>query len=105
MIPTGIFIREFLLSRESYPFEVWRELKRVRGEKGQKVCSSQGFYRYWDLLKKLHLVEKTGKVEPSDRCEFGRVYYRIVPGAEQSLSWINPRKSLYETREKVHLAG
>ena len=114
-IPTGVFIRDFMMKKgETYPFEVYRELKRARllvsarlgRTEPPKLPSPISFYRYWWAIEKLGLVERTGRVEESPRrgtdttlpSKLWRVYYRIRPGMESDPRWSNPQGAIMKER-------
>lgn len=93
-IPTGTFIRDFLLAyREGYAYEVWKELKRERKESGIIAPTYRAFWNVWLILKKLGLIRLV-RVERG----FGRWYRRyftIVPGMEDHPAWHHPQVALY----------
>lgn len=92
--PTGLFIREYLLKHgEGYAQEMWRELKRLRGN--LYTGSYDSFKRnYIYILKKLGLIEETRREEVPNHPEWHeRRYYKIVSGKEKMTdNWINPQK-------------
>lgn len=101
-VPTALFIHDYLLEHgEAYPYEIYSALKEKRESLGLYVGSPMNFYKYFYLLKKLGLIEETGKVEKSTSPIFLRKYYRIVPGKEKITdAWLNPQKAWGRRRQK-----
>jgi hypothetical protein len=95
LLPTGIFIRDYLLKhKQGYVQEIWRSLKAERDERGI-VCGSYPSFRanYIYVLKKLGLIRpvKRERVHPK---MFPRTYYSIVPGREDDPAWRHPQIAL-----------
>ena len=96
-MPTGLFVRDFLLERgEGYPYQIWRELRAKREELGLNSGSYQSFrINYVNVLKRLGLIEEARR-EASRRPKLqDRIYYRIVRGRERDERWVAPQKALY----------
>jgi len=100
-VPTGVFIRDYLLEhKEAYCQEIWRALKKERQKFGLKVCTYHSFYNnYIRILKKLGLITEVRR-ETGTRPELKqRVYYKITPGRENDPRWVAPQAALHpETR-------
>ena len=94
-IPTGLFIREYLLEHDmAYGQEIWRALKEARIARGLGVCTYDSFRRnYIFILKKLGLIELVTEKTSPRREWFKRRYYRIVPGQEDAEEWKHPQKA------------
>lgn len=111
-VPTGLFIREYLLEHGmAFGQEIWRALKEARLARGLGVCTYDSFRRnYIYVLKKLGLIEPVK--EQVVRGEwFPRRYYRIVPGKERlTKEWkapqkaFDPRRGLGKKRYKKRLS-
>ena len=116
-VRTGSFIKEFLLKHGAgYPYQVYKELKRIKLELGLKPGSYQNIKNYFYWIEKLGLIKKTRKVEVRQMKISGEVdrrgrglrpkgrpvyhqYYRLTgKGKREKEAWINPRKALYEKR-------
>lgn len=99
--PTSIFIRDYLLNhRETYPYEIYKVLKNERVFRNIKIGSPNTFYKYINILKKLGLIQKTGKEEDSSKKGLKRIYYKIVESNANSPMWNNPQKFWCEKVEK-----
>ena len=95
--PTSLFIRDYLLEKGmAYPYEIYQALREKREELGIYVGSPLNFYKYIYVLKRLGLIEETGREEKSFKApRFWRRYYRIVPGKEALTDeWRNPQKAM-----------
>jgi len=106
-IPTGLFIRVFLLEREAHPSEIHRALHdeydkvnqgRKRGER-LKPPTFHSFLNYLHQMKLFGLVELTGREESMDESEAPWLsegvirYYRLTdkgraePAHEAWVNW------------------
>jgi len=104
--PTSLFVRDYLLEKgEAYPYEIYKALVEKRRQLELHVCSPQSFYEQFSVMRRLGLVEKTGKIVKSFRAEkFWRTFYRITPGMEERLDlWRYPRRALYEKLLTSHV--
>lgn len=103
-IPTGRFIRDFLLEHgEGYPYGIWKALREERKKAGDlKICTYQSFViNYISNLKKLRLIEEVRREESGGWWQKGkgilkdRIYYRVVPGMEDKDDiWKAPQKAI-----------
>ena len=108
-VPTGLFIRSFLLEREAHPSEIHRALHleydrinqgRPRRER-LKPPTWHSFLRHLQQMKSFGLVELSGREEPIETSEVpwlseGVVrYYRLTDkGRAEPLheAWVNWRR-------------
>lgn len=99
---TGQFIRDYLLREgEAYAHEIYRALKDEKEFKGLTMGSASSFYRYFYILRKLGALQKTGRIEPSSRSGFDRVYYKMTAGFDdRDKIWNNPQKEMRLERLK-----
>jgi len=98
-VPTGLFIRDYLLKHgEGYAQEIWRALKKERAKLGLSVSSYNTFYNnYIRILRKLGLITEVRR-EPSSRPYLKqRVYFKITPGCENDPRWRAPQAALHPT--------
>lgn len=94
--PTGIFVRDFLLSyKEAYCYEVWKALKRAREEKGLIAPTHRSFWNTWSILRKLELIRLVRVERPLPQAKWYRRYFQIVPGMEDDPAWIHPQVAMY----------
>jgi hypothetical protein len=53
-IPTGLFIRDFLIvNREGYAYEIWKALCRERKERGIIAPTYRSFWNVWLSFRSL----------------------------------------------------
>lgn len=104
IVSTGLFIRDHLLDvGEDYSQAIYRKLKKEKTKRGVKVGSYSSFRQYMWWLAQLKLIEFARSESSQNPILQDRRYYRIVPGAEDSPAWQNPRRYLYpKSWEKHH---
>ena len=103
---SSLFIRDYLLEHgEGYIHEVYRSFREwLKSEGYTRFPSYQSFRTYFWRLRNLGLIEFV-REEPSSNpvLKAPRRYYRIVPGMENDVRWINPFRAIYpETYRKHH---
>jgi len=100
ILPTGIFIRDYLLEhKEAYVQEIWRALKEARKKANIHYGSYQSFrVNYIYVLKKLGLIRPVRKEKAENPKWFDRTYYEIVPGREMDPRWAHPQTALNPIR-------
>lgn len=100
LLPTGLFIRDYLLRhRSAYPQEIWRALKKERA-KANIYCGSYQSFRvnYIYVLKKLGLIRPVRKEKAGNPKWFDRIYYEITPGKEMDPRWAHPQTAFNPIR-------
>jgi len=103
----SLFIRDYLIENgEACPYDI---LKALREEKSSKRgVSYQNVRNYFYMLRKLGLIEPSGRVEPSSKPFLQpKIYYRLTRKGlntpEDSLEWTDPHRALYpESWQKWH---
>jgi len=101
-VPTGLWIRDRLLEEEAHIHDLYRRHKLELLKKGYKPGTYQNFLNYFNVLKKLGLIEEVGRAPAVKILKNGsekeyshlheRIYYRITKGKENDPAWQNPWK-------------
>lgn len=90
LIPTGLFIRDFLLAyKEAYAYEVWKALREEREKAGIIAPEYRSFWNTWRILEKLKLIRLVRVERGLGR--FYRRYHSITPGFEYHPAWYHPQ--------------
>jgi len=96
LVPTGAFIREFLLTRkEGYAYEIWKALKEERRRWGLVRPSYRAFWNYFLILQKLGLIRVVRVERGLPKARWWRKYYEITPDMREHPAWFAPQKALY----------
>jgi DNA-binding PadR family transcriptional regulator len=106
----SLFIRDYLMEHgEACPYDIVRALRDLIKEEGWKRRISYSNIRttFW-WLKKLGLIEPSGRVEPSSKPYLEpKIYYTLTKKGKtippESMAWRDPRRALYpESWERWH---
>lgn len=103
----GIWIKGHLLDKgENYSWHMWRCYQAFCAHTRIRPGTFRAFTTFMFTLRKLGLIEPTGRVEPGEKVpEFERVYYRVAPGKEDVVEWTRPMQSLYPSTDWTALSG
>jgi hypothetical protein len=100
LLPTGVFIRDYLLKyKTAYPQQIWRALREERKKYGIYYGSYQSFrVNYIYVLKKLGLIRPVRREKAENPKWFDRIYYEITPGREMDPRWAHPQTAFNPMR-------
>jgi DNA-binding PadR family transcriptional regulator len=105
----SLFIRDYLMEHgEASPYDIVKAIKENLEEKERRKVSYQNVRNYFYLLRKLGLIEPSGRVEPSSKPYLQpKIYYKLTEKGlstpPESLEWRDPHRALYpESWERWH---
>jgi DNA-binding PadR family transcriptional regulator len=105
----SLFIRDYLLEHgEACPYDIVKALRGEKEKEEKRRVSYQNIRNYFYLLRKLGLIEPSGRVEPSSKPFLQpKIFYRLTKKGlstdPESLEWLDPHRALYrESWERWH---
>jgi DNA-binding PadR family transcriptional regulator len=95
------FIRDYLIENgEASPYDILKAIRSLAKEEKMRGVSYQSIRNCFWWLKKLGLIEPSGRTEPSEKPYLQpKVYYRLTEKGKrlppESIAWRDPRRVLY----------
>ena len=103
---TGVWVRGHLLDvGEDNPSSMFRAYREFVAEAGIRRGSYHSFLNNIYLLRRLELIERTGRKEPGTKNpEFSRVFYSLVKAKLKAPAWERAYQSLYPSTDLASLS-